>query len=142
MTRTAMRRHPRPVVFQPKANVPMVTETRDRLALQIRMAGESLIEQPSIDAYNTLSKMLASLNRAGMASALLDRGTNVMNTICDRYEQSRHITVESEEAVSLSENIADIDAALHHLPVQRFNKAVGDVETFFTIAPAQPTNGN
>jgi len=32
-----MRRYHRPVVFQSKANVPMVTETRDRLALQIRM---------------------------------------------------------------------------------------------------------
>jgi len=57
--------------------------------------------------------MLASLSRAGMASALLDRGTNVMNTICDRYEQSRHITVESEEAAALRQTIADIDAALH-----------------------------
>jgi hypothetical protein len=135
-----MRRYHRPVVFQPKANVPMVTETRDRLALQIRMAGESLIEHPSIDAYNTLSKMLASLNRAGMAPALLDRGTNVMNTICDRYEQSRHITVESEEATMLRQSIADIDAALHRLAVQRFNKAVAEVETFFTVAEAQQTN--
>lgn len=135
-----MPRYHRPVVFQSKANVPMVTETRDRLALQIRMAGESLIEQPSIDAYNTLSKMLASLNRAGMAPALLDRGTNVMNIICDRYEQSRHLTVESEEAKSLRQNIADIDGALHRLAVQRFNKAVAEVETFFTVAEAQPTN--
>jgi len=131
MTHTAMRRHQRPAVFQPKANVPMVTETRDRLALQIRMAGESLIEHPSIDAYNTLSKMLASLNRAGMVPALLNRGTNVMNTICDRYEQSRHITVESEEAATLRQTIADIDAALHRLPVQRFSVAVAEVEVFY-----------
>jgi len=135
-----MHHYHRPVFFQPKANVPMVTETRDRLALQIRMAGESLIEHPSIDAYNTLSKMLASLNRAGMPPALLDRGTNVMNTICDRYEQSHHITVESEEATVLRQNIADIDAALHRLAVQRFNKAVTEVETFFTVAKGQPTN--
>lgn len=52
--------------FQPKANVPMATESRDRLALELRMAGESLIVCPSIDAYNTLSKMLAALNRAGL----------------------------------------------------------------------------
>lgn len=117
----------------------MVTETRDRLALQIRMAGESLIQHPSIDAYNTLSKMLASLSRAGMAAALLDRGTKIMNTICDRYEQSRHITVESEEAVSLRQTTADIDEALHRLPVQRFKHAVAEVEAFFAAVEAQPT---
>jgi len=133
-----MRRYHRPVVFQPNANVPMVTETRDRLALEIRMAGESLIEHPSIDAYNTLSKMLASLSRAGMAAALLDRGTNIMNTICDRYEQSGHITVESEEAASLRVSIADIDAALHRLPLRRFDQAVAEVEVFFAVT--DPTN--
>lgn len=53
--------------FQPKANVPMVTETHRRLALELRMAGESLVASPSVDAFNQLSKMLAALCIAGMA---------------------------------------------------------------------------
>ena len=76
----------RRIQFQQKANVPMVTETRNRLALEIRMAGESLIRHPSIDAYNTLSKMFAVLDRAGMSAILINPGSRLMGKICDRYE--------------------------------------------------------
>ena len=118
--------------FQPKANVPMVTETRDRLALEIRMAGESLIERPSIDSYNILAKMFAALNRAGMAT-VVDPGSRTMHTICDRYEQVRTITVERKEAETLRQVIANVDAALHRVPLQRFVKAVAEVEVFCTV---------
>lgn len=118
--------------FQPKANVPMVTETRDRLALEIRMAGESLIGKPSIDSYNILAKMFAALNRAGMAT-VVDPGSRTMHAICDRYEQSRTIAVEREEAETLRQVIANVDAALHRVPLQRFAKAVAEVEVFCTV---------
>jgi hypothetical protein len=119
-----MHRYQRRPQFQAKANVPMTVETRDRLALQIRMAGESLIGHPSIDSYNTLSKMLASLVRAGMNGHLVEPGSALMNRICDRYEQSRTITVEPEEALRLRQVLADIDAGLHRVPLQRFSRAV------------------
>lgn len=128
--------HRRPE-FQAKANVPMATTTRDRLALEIRMAGESLAARPSIDAYNTLSKMLAALDRAGMRAALLAPGTKLMNRICDRYEQTRTITVEPEEAAGLRQVVANIDAALHRIPLQRFSRAVAEVEAFFALT--EPT---
>jgi hypothetical protein len=121
--------HPR-AAFQPGANVPMTTASRDRLALEIRMAGESLIARPSIDAYNTLSKMFASLVRAGMSGYLVEPGSIVMNQICDRYEQQRTITVEPEEAQRLRQAIADIDAGLHRIPLQRLDRAVVEVEAF------------
>lgn len=124
--------------FQPKANVPMATESRDRLALELRMAGESLIARPSIDAYNTLSKMLAALNRAGMQDGLLDPGTNILNSICDRYEQSSSITVEPEEAEQLRQALANIDAGLHRVPLQRLKRAVAEVEVFFTVGVEDP----
>lgn len=125
-------RHRRPS-FKARVNVPMVTETRDRLALEIRMAGESLIGHPSIDAYNVLSKMLAALERAGMSAVLLHPGTKVMNTICDRYEESGSITVEPEEANRLRQVIAAIDVSLHRIPLQRFTLAVAEVETFAAV---------
>lgn len=119
--------------FQPAANVPMVAETRDRIALEIRMAGESLIGHPSIDAYNTLSKMFASLNRAGMAADLVDPGSRLMAGICDRYEEAGAITVAPEEAERLRQVIADIDAGLHRVPLQRFARAVAEVEVFMAV---------
>lgn len=70
--------------FQPKANIPMVTETHRRLALELRMAGESLIASPSVDAFNLLSKMLAALCNAGMAGEAMDLATGAMSDICDR----------------------------------------------------------
>lgn len=129
-----MRRFHRQPAFQAKANVPMVTATRDRLALEIRMAGELLALRPTIDAYNTLSKMLAALDRAGMRPDLLAPGTTLMNAICDRFEATGAITVEREEAAGLRQVAANIDAALHRLPLQRFNRAVAEVEAFFAVA--------
>lgn len=137
-----MRRFHRQPAFQAKAkaNVPMVTATRDRLALEIRMAGELLALRPTVDAYNTLSKMLAALDRAGMRPDLLAPGTALMNTICDRYEQSGAITVEREEAAGLRQVVANIDAALHRVPLQRFNRAVAEVEAFFALS--EPTTND
>ena len=128
--------------FQPQANVPMMTMTRDRLALEIRMAGVSLAALPTIDAYNTLSKMLAALDRAGMRPELLALGTALMNRICDRFEHSGAITVEREEAAGLRQVVANIDAALHRIPLQRFNRAVAEVEAFFALNEPTPNENN
>jgi hypothetical protein len=119
----------------------MVAETRDRLALEIRMAGETLIGQPSIDAYNTLSKMLASLERAGMSADLVGPGSRIMGAICDRYEDTRSITVESEEAACLRQAIADIDACLHRVPLQRLERAVAEVEVFCAVTNSSESIG-
>ena len=135
-----MPRFHRQPAFQAKANVPMVTATRDRLALEIRMAGELLALRPSIDAYHTLSKMLAALARAGMRPQLLEPGTALMNAICDRYEHSGAVSVEREEAAGLRQVVANIDAALHRVPLQRFNRAVAEVEAFFAVADAEQPN--
>jgi len=135
-----MPRFHRHTVFQAKANIPMVTETRDRLATEIRMAAEVLAARPTVDAYNTMSKMLAALNRAGMRAGLLAPGTALMNRICDRYEQTEAITVECEEASGLRQVAANIDAALHRLPLQRFNRAVAEVEAFFAVVDIESTD--
>jgi hypothetical protein len=124
--------------LQPKANIPMVGETRDRLALEIRMAGEHLIGGSSIESYNTLSKMFAALVRAGMDAHLVDPGSKIMGAICDRYEQAGSITVEPEEAAGLRQAVADIDAGLHRIPLQRFARAVAEVETFVAVVDPSP----
>jgi hypothetical protein len=133
--------HHRPQ-FQPKANIPMGGETRDRLALEIRMACEHLIGHASIESYNTLSKMFAALLRAGMVDDLVKPGSRIMGAICDRYEEAGSITVEPEEAAGLRQAVADIDAGLHRIPVQRFARAVAEVETFVTVVDIGPSTGS
>jgi hypothetical protein len=110
----------------------MVTETRDRLALELRMAGESLIGQPTIDAYNLLTRTFATLNRAGMAS-VVDPGSLTLNVICDRFEQTGSITLEPEEVAHLRQVIANADAGIHRVPLQQFDKAVAEVKAFFVL---------
>lgn len=116
--------------FQPGANVPMVTETHRRLALELRMACETLIARPSVDAFNQLSKMLAALCNAGMAGEAIDLATDTMSDICDRYERMQKIGVNDLEAERLRLAIASIDDRLPMVPVNRFEKAVAEVEVF------------
>lgn len=116
--------------FQPKANIPMATETHRRLALELRMAGESLIASPSVDAFNLLSKMLAALCNAGMAGEAMDLATGTMSDICDRYERVQKIGASQIEAERLRLAIASIDDRLPLIPVNRFLKAVAEVEVF------------
>jgi hypothetical protein len=116
--------------FQPKANVPMVTETHRRLALELRMAVETLIASPSVEAFNQLSKMLAALCNAGMAGEAIDLATDTMSDICDRYERVQKIGANELEAERLRLAIASIDDRLPLIPVNRFEKAVAEVEVF------------
>jgi hypothetical protein len=116
--------------FQPGANVPMVTETHRRLALELRMATETLIERPSVDAYNQLSKMLAALCNAGMQSESLELATSTMNLVCDRYERVGKVGANEAEASSLRQAVAELDAAIPKIPVNKFKGAVANVAAF------------
>lgn len=122
--------------FQPGANVPMVTETHRRLALELRLAGEALIGAPSVDTYNQLSKMLAALNNAGMAGEALDLATETMSAICDRYERVWRIGVSEPEAAALRLAIESIDARLPLIPLNRFAVSVAQVEIFCALPSA------
>ena len=79
--------------------------------------------------------MLAALSRAGMAQELLEPGTALMNRICERYEANGTLTVERKEADGLRQVAANIDAALHPIPLQHFTRAVAEIEAHFaTVA--------
>lgn len=116
--------------FQPKANIPMVTETHRRLALELRMAGEALVTCPTVEAFNQLSKFLAALCNAGMAGEAIDLATDTMSDICDRYERVQKIGVSELEAEWLRLAIASIDDRLPLIPVNRFELAVAEVAVF------------
>lgn len=108
----------------------MGTETHRRLALELRMAGETLIARPSIDAYNILSKMLAALSRAGLVGEAMDLANGAMLEICDRYERVNKVGVSECEAERLRLAIASIDDRMPLIPVNRFERAVAEVEIF------------
>lgn len=116
--------------FQPRANVPMVTETHRRLALELSLACEALIGAPSVEAFNQLSKMLAVLCNAGMAGEAIDLATDTLSTVCDRYERVGRIGVSETEAQSMRAAIASIDDRLPLIPLNRFERAVADVAIF------------
>ena len=122
--------------FQPKANVPMGTETHRRLALELRMAGEALIGSPSVDAFNQLSKMFAALASAGMEGEAIDLATDTMNDICDRYQRVGKIGLTDCEAEWLRLAIASIDDRLPRLPVNRFDRAVAEVAAYCALLGA------
>lgn len=114
----------------------MVTETHRRLALELRMAAETLIARPSVDAYNVVSKMLAALNTAGMNCTALDCASTTLSDICDRYERIGKIGLKDSEAQSLRQAMAGIDGQLALIPVNKFAAAVAEVEVFCAIAGA------
>lgn len=108
----------------------MVTATHRRLALELRMAVETLVAQPSPDAYNQLSKMLAALCRAGMTGTALDAATSTMSDICDRYERVNKIGIKAAEAQALRQAIGAIDGAIARIPVNVFMEAVASIDVY------------
>lgn len=114
----------------PKGNVPMVTETHRKLALELRLATETLIAAPSPETYNTLSKMLAALKRAGLVSAALEAANDTMSDVVDRYERIGRVGMKDSEAAALRQAIAEIDGGLARIPVNKFTEAVAAVEVY------------
>jgi hypothetical protein len=127
-----MRRRP----FQPKASIPMTQETYDRLALELRMAGEALITSASVDTYNRLSKLLATLNRGGMRGTAIELGTATLNGICDRFQADGAISVTEDEAEQLRTAIWSIEPALPKLPVNRLRTALAEVAILCALVGA------
>ncbi|MYM65461.1 hypothetical protein GTP45_01260 [Pseudoduganella sp. FT55W] len=116
--------------------MPMVTETHRRLALELRLACEALIGAPSPETYNTLSKMLAALKRAGMTAPALADATDTMNLIVDRYERAGKVGLSGDDMVALRRAIASIDGAMARIPVNLLDEAIVAVEVFCANAGA------
>lgn len=109
----------------------MMAPSRDNLALQMHAAVETLISAPSIDAFNRVSKMLATLSASGLHIAALDEATEIANSICDRYERIKKIGVSNHEAEILRTRAGQLDVMLATVPVNVFKAARAVVETNF-----------
>lgn len=101
-----------------------------RLALEIRLAVETLAEAPSVESYNTVSKMLAALTRAGLKCEALDRASDVMDVVVERYSRVGKVGLKGVEADALRQAIAVIDGRMATIPANRIAEAVASVEVF------------
>lgn len=108
----------------------MMTETQRLLALQLRMAVEAIIGAPSVDTFNTLSKIFAALCACGMVGDAINLATDTMGGICDRYERVRRVGVNEGEAAALRLAAACIDARLSMIPVNKLRRAITEVQLF------------
>lgn len=108
----------------------MTTETYQRLALELRMAGEALITHPTPDTYNQMSKMFAALARAGMGGDALDLPNDALSDICDRFGEEGRIRITDVEAEHIRIAIADLDRRLPAVAVNHLRQAVAEVEVF------------
>jgi hypothetical protein len=116
--------------FQRGANIPMTTETYQRLSLQLRMAVEALITHPTVETYNQLTRRMATLVRCNLAGEAMDLGNDALSDICDGFEASGAITVTDVQAEHLRLAIDSIDRALPLVPVNKLRQAVAEVEVF------------
>jgi hypothetical protein len=116
--------------FQRRANVPMTTDTFQRLELQMRMAAEALITHPTPDTYNQLTKMFSALVRCNLAGEAMDLGNDALSDICDGYEATGALTVTDVQAEHIRLAVDSVNRALPLIPVNKLEQAVAEVEVF------------
>ena len=120
-------KRPRKAYKSRGAFVPMMQCTRNDLALELRLAIELLIAEPSPDAYNQLSKMLLAMGNTGARGESLARANNTMLAICDRFDRVGKVGVSTDEAASLRGAAGGLDEMLSHIPINVFTAAVAVV---------------
>ena len=116
----------------------MMTESRDALAMQMHTAVDTLIQRPSIDAYNRMSKMLASMKYSGLSAECLDAATEILNGVCDRYERMQKIGLSDKEAENLCAMVGELDWLLSKIPVNVFKASVAAVHHNFEAMHEEP----
>lgn len=116
--------------FQRGANIPMTTDTYERLSLQLRMAVEALITHPTPDTYNSLTKIMSTLVRCNLVGDPMDLGNDALSDICDAYEVTGAIAVTDVQAEQLRLAIDSVDRYLPLVPVNKLKQAMAEVEVF------------
>jgi hypothetical protein len=114
-------------------HVPMMPESRSALAMQLHAAVETLIERPSIDACNGVSKKLATLAQAGAKNDSLDIATEIINAVVDRFERVKKIGVSDKEAAMLRLMAGDLDVLLPTIPVNLLKASAAMVNHNFDM---------
>ena len=110
--------------YTPKpAHIPMMASMRDRLALDLHLSIEALIEASSPDTYNALSTKLCTMGYAGVVSPYLEAAKQTLGVICERYERFGKVGVSSDEALALRALAGELDALLATVPATKIIRA-------------------
>lgn len=114
-----------------RVRLPMMEETRNSLALELRLAVSALVAAPSIDTYNQLNQMLAAVAHAAEGDADIRRVALsldlALRQVAERFERLETVTVTALEATTLHAGIDLLDGLLGHLCMYRFREAVARV---------------
>lgn len=114
--------------YVPRAlNIPMMRETRDSLALALHAAVETLIERPSIEAYNVVSVNLMTIGRTCGLQGCVEQAKRAMLDIYARYVRVGKIGANADDAQALRTAAGAMDGLLARVPVNRW--AAADART-------------
>lgn len=106
---------------RPRApRIPIMRETRDDLALGLRMSIEALITAPTIETYNEVSLRLVTLGRLVGKQSYMEEAKRAMLDVFDRYERVERMGVSGAEAEVLRRTAGDMDAAIAHVSLTAF----------------------
>jgi hypothetical protein len=105
---------------QHRVDIPMMVETRDDLALTLRMSIEALIAAPGVETYNAVSLQLVTLGRVVGKQDFMEQA---MLDVFERFERVGKIGASAAEAAVLRKTANDMDAALALVPVNKFAAA-------------------
>ena len=120
--------------YKPKfVSIPMMAENRNMLAMHLHIAVDTLIAAPSVDAYNRVSKMLATLYKAGCTKPCLTLATHAVNAICDRFERVQKVGVSEDEATVLRHASGELDEELARIPFNKFKAASQTINRNFAL---------
>lgn len=115
------KRTKRHIPFIPR--IPMMVETRDSLALALRLSVETLIAAPSVDAYNTVPLKLVTLGRVVGAQDFMEAAKSAMLDVAARFERVGKMGVSDPEAAVLRDSLRLMDAVIALVPVNEFAAA-------------------
>lgn len=114
-----------------QVRMPMMAETRNSLALELRLAVAALVQAPSVDTYNQLNQMLAAVAWAADGQADIRRVALsldlALRQVATRFERIEAVTVTALEATTLHAGIDLLDGLLGQLCMFRFREAVARV---------------
>ena len=116
--------------YKPKAiHLPMMAESRDRMAMKLHLNIETLITSPSSDAFNELCKKIASLTDAlshmrgrpivddrDAAANAIRTAVATLSQIQERSERTDTLAVTDLEALSLRNASGVLDVELARIP--------------------------
>jgi hypothetical protein len=118
------------VAFQRRANIPMTSDTFQRLELQLRTTAESLISRPTPDSYSQMTKMFAALVRCNLVGEAMDLGNDALSDICDGYQLTGAVAVTEVQAEHIRMAVHSVNQRLPLVSVNVLEQAVAEVEVF------------